>query len=380
MKAAILYSTFFDHDGTERSIGGIETYLPNLAGVCQAMGMEPIIYQWAKRPFDTNVNDLKVKGIPVLHLPYKKRPRALFESVLEEIDADEDIVIFGSDQQSVRGNCKRAISIQHGVSWDLPARFLTSHGLCQRGLIGSLYKAWIQRRFVGYYERCPNRVCVDHNFLNWYRTYLVTEPRGRNWVIPNFAAIASEERIRACSRDDKTTKILFARRFCEFRGTRIMADAAKSILINHPNVEFTFAGEGPDEKWLKEYFADEARVQFLKYSPDEALDIHLRHHIAVVPSLASEGTSLSVAEAMGAGCAVVATGIGGITNMIIDGYNGLLVSPNASELTSALVRVVESPELMTRLGANAYGVASKGFSLRQWQARWRHVIETIANE
>lgn len=379
MKAAILYSTFFDHDGKEQMIGGIETYLLNLAGVCQEMVIEPTIYQWSNKPFHRNVDGIVAKGMPVLHLPYKKRPHALFGSVLEEIDADEDIVIFGSDAQSVRSNCKRAVSIQHGISWDLPARFLTSHGLCQRGLIGRLYKAWIQRRFIGYYERCPNRVCVDHNFLNWYRTHLVAEPRGRNWVIPNCAEIASMEQIKARNRSEKTIRILFARRFCEYRGTRIMSEAAKSILARYSNVEFTFAGEGPDEKWMKEYFADEARVKFLKYFPDEALDIHLRHHVAVVPSLASEGTSLAVVEAMGAGCAVVATAIGGITSMIIDGYNGLLVSPNVSELTSALERVIESPEFMRQLGENAYDVASKEFSLRQWQTRWRQVIETIAN-
>jgi len=188
------------------------------------------------------------------------------------------------------------------------------------------------------------------------------------------------EQIEARDRSDMIIRILFARRFCEFRGTRIMAEAAKNILACHSNVQFTFAGEGPDEKWLKEFFADEACVKFLKYLPNEALNIHLKQDIAVIPSLASEGTSLSAAEAMGAGCAVVATDIGGITNMIIDGYNGLLVSPNVSELISALVQVLERPEFMRQLGANAYCVASKGFSLDQWQARWQRVIETVIGD
>lgn len=380
MKVAILYSNFFDHDGKERMIGGIETYLLNLAGVCQEMGIEPTIYQFANRSFEENVDGLKVKGIPVFHLPSKKRPSALLRVVLAEIDAAEDIVIFGADHQSVRSNCKRAVSIQHGVAWDLPNRFMTRHKLCHRGLVGNLYKALIRRRSVDYYERCPNRVCVDYNFLNWYRTQRATEPEGRNWVIPNFTDIASRGQIQACKRDGKTIRILFARRFCEFRGTRIMAEAARSILKGYSNVEFTFAGEGPDEKWLKDYFVDEARVSFLKYLPDDALGINLKHDIAIIPSLASEGTSLSVAEAMGAGCAVVATAVGGVTNMIIDGYNGLLVSPNVAELTSAIERVVESSELRKELGANAYKVAAQGFSLSEWQARWREVIETIGKK
>ena len=380
MKAFILYSNFLDYDGKYQLIGGIETYLQNLAGVCQSMGIEPIIYQWAKRSFDVNVVGIVVKGIPLLHLSSKKRPLALFRSALKEIDIEEDIVIFGSDSQSVRSKCKRAVSIQHGISWDLPSRFLTNHTVCQSGLIGILYKAWIRRRFVAYYERCCNRVCVDYNFLNWYRTYLASEPLGRNWVIPNFASIGSVEQMKAPGRSDKTTNILFARRFCEFRGTRIMAEVAKCLLVNYPHVEFTFAGEGPDEIWLKETFTGETRVKFLKYLPDEALAVHLKHHVAVVPSLASEGTSLSVAEAMGAGCAVVASAVGGITNMIIDGYNGLLVTPNTTDLIAALEQVIERPEFMKQLGINAYCVASNGFTLNKWQSRWRQVFETIIND
>lgn len=379
IKSAILYSNFLTHDGTERMIGGIETYLLNLAGVCREMGIEPTIYQWSNLPFEKNVDGIAVKGMPVFHLPYKERPDALFRAVLDEIDRGEDIIIFGADRQSVPTKYKRAVSIQHGIAWDLPARFLTSHTLCHTGLIGNLYKAWIRRRYIECFERCLNRVCVDYNFLNWYRTYLVSDPPGRNWVIPNFTNTASMEQIKARDSSDQATRTLFARRFCEYRGTRIMAEAAKSILANHSNVEFTFAGEGPDEKWLKEYFAEESRVKFIKYYPNETLDVHLRHQIAVIPSLASEGTSLSVAEAMGAGCAVIATAIGGITNMIIDGYNGLLVSPNALELTSALERLVASPRLQSELGSRAYDIASQSFSLSKWQARWRQVIETIAD-
>ena len=380
MKVAILYSNFFDHYANQQMVGGIETYLLNLARVFQAMGIEPTIYQWSQKPFLEETEGIMVKGISIMHLPYKKRPSALFQSVVAEIDPDQDVIVFGSDQQSVQSNFKRVISIQHGISWDLPTRFLTNHAVCHAGLAGFVYKAWIRRGVIAHYERCANRVCVDYNFLNWYKTYSAVGPSGRNWVIPNFTAIASAEQISARASKGQTFKVLFARRFCEFRGTRIMAEAARSILTSHSNVEFTFAGEGPDEAWLKDRFVGESRVKFIKYFRDEALEIHLQHHIAIIPSLGSEGTSLSVAEAMGASCAVVATAIGGITNMIVDGYNGLLILPNVSELTSALERLIEKPSLIRHLGANAHDVASRSFALDIWQARWRQVIQEIVNE
>ena len=108
------------------------------------------------------------------------------------------------------------------------------------------------------------------------------------------------------------------------------------------------------------------------------MHVHLAHDIVVVPSLGSEGTSLSVAEGMGAGCAVVATNVGGITNMIIDGYNGLLVMPTAAALTTALERVIADPELRQALGSKAYETAVRSFSLEVWEAKWRQVLEEVA--
>jgi len=172
--------------------------------------------------------------------------------------------------------------------------------------------------------------------------------------------------------------VLFARRFVEFRGTRLFAGVVQRLLAQHPQVEFTWAGEGPDEDWLRRTFADQPRVTITKYLPQAAKEVYVRHHIAVIPSLASEGTSLSVAEAMGSGCAVVATCVGGITNMIIDGHNGLLVMPDADSLYGALHRLLENPALRRDLGAAARQCAETSFSLAAWKNRWRAVLQQVA--
>lgn len=377
MKIAILYSNYLNEITKTRKIGGVETYIYHLARLCTDIGHNTRIFQWSNSSFNVEKSGIPVIGVPVTKLGYRKRPKALFNMVITELFPEVDIIIFGSDQQSIRCDNKRTISIQHGVGWDLPSKYLTSHRIFHKGLFGTIYKIWLQRKFVRTFERCANRVCVDHNYINWYRTQIPEDSMKRTWVIPNFTTIASEELIRNRARSDKAVRILFARRFQKFRGTRLFAESATYILSKYPHVMITLAGEGPDEDWLKAHFVGQERVTFEKYSLDESLSIHLGHDIAVVPSLACEGTSLSVAEAMGAGCAVIGTAVGGITNMVIDGYNGLLVSPNASELSLALVRLIESPELRKELGGNAYMVAQKGFSLSGWQVRWRAVIETM---
>lgn len=44
---------------------------------------------------------------------------------------------------------------------------------------------------------------------------------------------------------------------------------------------------------------------------------------------------------MAAGCAVICTNVGGMTNIIIDGYNGLMINPDEDSLYKALDRLIE---------------------------------------
>jgi glycosyltransferase involved in cell wall biosynthesis len=221
---------------------------------------------------------------------------------------------------------------------------------------------------------------VDHNFVNWSRTILSRRREKPEYVLINPAEIATPEQLAGRTTDQEMIRILFARRFQWFRGTGIMASAGRRLLAEHANISITFAGEGPDGDAMRQYFAGEPRVQFIHFRPEESLQINLAHHVAVNASLGSEGSSLSVGEAMGAGCAVVATNIGGITNMIIDGYNGLLVSPNAESLYRGLSRVVSDAELRSTLGKRAWQTASEAFSLDAWSRRWHKIILDTASE
>jgi glycosyltransferase involved in cell wall biosynthesis len=91
----------------------------------------------------------------------------------------------------------------------------------------------------------------------------------------------------------------------------------------------------------------------------------------------SEGTSLSAIEAMWHGGAVVATNVGGLGNIILDGDNGLLTDVDGAAFTAALRRLVEDADLRRRLGARAYDTARCCFSLDLWERRVWDVLAPI---
>lgn len=72
--------------------------------------------------------------------------------------------------------------------------------------------------------------------------------------------------------------------------------------------------------------------------------------IIVAPSV-NEAFSLALVEAMAAGCAVIASRVGGMAEIVEDGVNGLLVPPNDEEaLAAALTKLLGNDELRSRLG------------------------------
>ena len=85
--------------------------------------------------------------------------------------------------------------------------------------------------------------------------------------------------------------------------------------------------------------------------------------VAVQPSI-SEGMSNAVLEAMASGRAVVATDVGGMSDLVIDGTTGLLVPPaDVGALAAAIDRLLGDPALRARLGAEASRVVLGEYSI-----------------
>jgi glycosyltransferase involved in cell wall biosynthesis len=364
-----------DSHGDRLSVGGIETYLVRLSELCVELGFEVWIIQHSLVKFVKDVGRVRVVGIT------EKRPRRIKRRLLNEAlrlkPGSNDLVIFGTDRLAANLKETHSVSIQHGIAWDLPIEYYNKR-------IGDKY-SWFARvriwkaRLVCLrnFRQCPNRVCVDYNFLNWYKTYKPGELDSRVWVIPNFSQIADRVKVLAKHSSQGSVRVLFARRFEQYRGTRLFASVVKRLLAESQNIEVSFLGEGSEEAWLRSTFEDFPRVTFGRYHPDDSAEAHLAHHIAVIPSIGSEGTSFAVAEAMAAGCCIVASHVGGITNMIINGYNGILVAPDTTSLYQGLRQVIHDGELRRRLGTTAYETAVYSFSTTRWKEAWKEVIAIL---
>ena len=77
-----------------------------------------------------------------------------------------------------------------------------------------------------------------------------------------------------------------------------------------------------------------------------------------------EGLPLTILEAMSSGAAIVATKVGGITEVIQSGKEGILISPeDPTALAGAITELIKDRELRVKLSINAYKKVKENYSI-----------------
>jgi glycosyltransferase involved in cell wall biosynthesis len=126
---------------------------------------------------------------------------------------------------------------------------------------------------------------------------------------------------------------------------------ALSALRGRP-FEALFVGDGPDRPTVEEEvrcLGLESVVELLG-ERDDVPELLGTADVFVLSSN-SEGLPLSILEAMAAGLPVVASNVGGVSEVVLDGDTGLLVPPgDAQSLAAAIERLLQDPVLRRRLG------------------------------
>lgn len=139
------------------------------------------------------------------------------------------------------------------------------------------------------------------------------------------------------------------------KGLHHLIDAFAMIAARDAAVRLLIIGSGVHEPCLRDQVQRlglNHRVCFAGFIPNVARYYPLMD-VYVLPSL-SEFHSISLLEAMRAGRAIVATDVGGNTESIRDGMEGLVVAPaDVAALAAAIERLVGDPDLRARLATAA---------------------------
>lgn len=161
--------------------------------------------------------------------------------------------------------------------------------------------------------------------------------------------------------------------------------AMPRIIREQPKAHLVLVGSGPEEETLKSLawtHGVESHVHFTGFRRD--IPACMRSFDIFVSASLSEGLGLNVLEAMAAARPVVATGVGGILDLIEDHKNGLLAMTKMSgDLADAIIELLRNPQLARQLAETASRDVQERFSLdsmaRNTVAVYRDVMASHAD-
>ncbi len=142
-------------------------------------------------------------------------------------------------------------------------------------------------------------------------------------------------------------EVLYAGRLSPEKGVEDLVEAAAGMKL-------VVAGDGPLRAGVP---------AALGFVPHDELDrLYARAAVVACPSR-REGFGVACLEAMAHARPVVATGVGGLLDLVVDGETGLVVPPrDPAALRAALERLLADGELRRRLGAAGRERARERFS------------------
>lgn len=166
------------------------------------------------------------------------------------------------------------------------------------------------------------------------------------------------------------------------KGQLDLLHAVPSVLAAHPDTRFVFVGDGPDQPEL-ERVAAATGIQERVIFAGHTADVRPVYRDLDVLALTShtEGLPNVVLEALCMDTAVLATDVGGTSEIVTDGATGLLVPPRApAEIASGLNRLLGDASFRQELALNGQRFVHEQFDFAKRVAREEALYREILAE
>ncbi|MCX7998420.1 MAG: glycosyltransferase family 4 protein, partial [Leptospiraceae bacterium] len=143
-------------------------------------------------------------------------------------------------------------------------------------------------------------------------------------------------------------KILYIGRLEWYKGIHVLVEAFKNL--KKDNLRLFIAGKGPEFEKIKKSSCLDKRIIFLGFVSEKKKQELLKEtNLTVIPSLWCEPFPIIALESLASGTPIVASNIGGLPEIVKDGYNGKLFEPgNSKELRDVLEKLVSNEEELKR--------------------------------
>lgn len=353
----IIAVQFFDWVEPSRCyMGGGERYLYDLYTLLSEHGADIKVVQPSTREFKQSFKDMEVIGVGK-STDEKDVISKDLQDALHSATSSCDITIYFSFHtcRDVRDN---SISISHGVYWD------KDRGDYQHNL--SIIE--------GMLESNTTIVSCDTNTINSIHSLFPNKFDYKKFrYIPNYVDTSKFYPKKHTKRAN--IDILFPRRGTKDRGIEVTLEVMKDMADE--DLTFTFCGTVPHpySNRVKYLISKHENISHRLEDMEDMPQVYQETDVSIIPTLNSEGISLSLLEAMASGHIVISSWTGGLSNVVIDGFNGFLGPPSADFIKKRLSYIINnrSDRMLSIIRERAIETALR-FDMGYWNMKWMELI------
>jgi len=362
---ALFASAFSPH------VGGVEEVVRQLARQQTRSGERPIVLtmRWPKNlPVSEDIEGVPVRR-HIFRLP-EPTPRFMLayalESSLIQRRVDRELLLHGASVvhiHCVSGNALYALRAARRLSLPL---VVTLHGELTCDAHDIYHHSYVLPKLLKQLMVNADAVTAPSTqTLNEAQDFTGVEVGDRGSVIHN--GVEFEEFATAQPEHRHRPYLMAAGRHVHPKGLDVLIDAYRLVLQRHPEApDLVIAGDGEERTELEARAAAHGiadRVEFVGRCDRERMARLFKGCTLFVLPSRHEASPLVNVEAMAAGKPVIATCVGGVSEVVIDGVTGLLRSPgDPVGLADGVCRLLEDPTLAEQLGkAGSRSAASFGW-------------------
>lgn len=317
---------------------GHRTYSDNLRHALSTR--DDVVATWV--PVDYTSSGTWLERIPITAVQVAMRGRAQVRRGLRGVDFDA--ALFNTQVPAVLGG-RPATRRPYVLCTDVtPLQYdAMASGYSHHADRGGLVTRWKHRRN----RRVMQGASAHAPWSRWTAASLVADygvdPQ-RIEVIPPGVDMA---RWTPGDRSlDGPMQLLFVGGEFERKGGKVLLEAFAALPEGSAELSIVSRDPVPRQAGVRVY-------DHLSPNDDELMALYRRSHVFVLPSL-WETFGIAAVEAGASGLAIVATTVGGLEELVVEGHTGFHVGiGSVDDLARRLRELSEAPELRARLGAAA---------------------------
>ncbi|MCF7810643.1 glycosyltransferase family 4 protein [bacterium] len=175
-------------------------------------------------------------------------------------------------------------------------------------------------------------------------------------------------------------------KLADYYGPDLAIKALSEVIKTCPGARLAMLGQGEKEytDQLKELITKYGLQKYIKFfgvlNSEDLISFIAQNDVLLQPSR-WESFGVVVLEAAALGKPSIATRVGGVSEIIIDGETGITInSENVEELTEAMILLIENPDLRQKYGKNAREFVRRLYDFDMHAARVDDFYHEMLNE